>query len=120
MILIADDSEVILDIVKNTLVLNGFKNIIEAKDGQEALELAKKHIGKISLYILDVNMPRLDGISLIKELRSFDASTPIIMLTTEVEKSKIQKAKEFGATGWIIKPFDAEKFIQVISMLLKE
>lgn len=118
-ILIADDSEVILDIVKNTLILNKFENILEAKDGKEALEIAKKNQGKISLYVLDVNMPHLDGISLVKELRNFDKLTPIVMLTTEVEKEKIQRAKEYGATGWIVKPFDAEKFIQIVKMFLE-
>ncbi|MFN3603120.1 MAG: response regulator [Leptonema sp. (in: bacteria)] len=118
-ILLADDSEVILDIVKNSLILHNYKNILEAHDGQEALEISKKNQGNISLYVLDVNMPRMDGISLVKEIRAFDANTPIVMLTTEVEKAKIEKAKEYGATGWIIKPFNSDKFIQIVKMLLE-
>ncbi|MCS7204719.1 MAG: response regulator [Leptospiraceae bacterium] len=119
-ILLADDSEIILDIVKKTLTMY-FKDysILEAKDGKDALEKAKTYKDDIRLYVLDVNMPHIDGISLIKHIRSFDKETPILMLTTEVEKAKIEKAKEYGATGWIVKPFEGEKFIQIVKMLLE-
>lgn len=119
-IFIADDSEIILDIVKKTLLLH-LKDIsiIEAKDGKEALEKIKRYHPEIHMYILDVNMPYLDGISLIKEIRKFNSTTPILMLTTEVEKEKIQRAKEYGATGWIVKPFDADKFIEIVKTFLE-
>ena len=65
-------------------------------------------------------MPRMDGITLVGEVRKIDSSAPIIMLTTETDKSKMVQAKNLGATGWIIKPFDSEKFIKVVEMFLKK
>jgi len=66
-----------------------------------------------------VNMPRMDGITLVGELRKLGTQVPIIMLTTETEKAKMVQAKELGATGWIIKPFHAEKFLDVVRMFVR-
>ncbi|MCX7788991.1 MAG: response regulator [Spirochaetes bacterium] len=118
-ILIADDSDVIRSIVEQTLRLNKYENILKAIDGQDALEKAKANQGNIALYVLDVNMPRMDGITLVKELRKFDSTTPIIMLTTETDKSKMLVARDHGATGWIIKPFQGEKFMKIVEMYVK-
>ncbi len=82
----------------------------------EAVKAAPKSFG---LFVLDVNMPRMDGITLVGELRKLGTSTPIIMLTTETEKSKMVQAKELGATGWIIKPFNGEKFLEVVRMFIR-
>ncbi len=117
-ICIVDDSEVVRSIVKKALTLYDFTEIIEAVDGLDGLDKIKKNYVDIDLYVLDVNMPGMDGISLISEIRVLDTTTPIIMLTTETDKSKMIQAKTKGATGWIIKPFDADKFIKVIKMLL--
>jgi two-component system chemotaxis response regulator CheY len=118
-ILIVDDSEVIVEVVKKTLQMYGYEEIVSASNGVEALEVAKNNKGGIALYVFDVNMPRMDGLTLVKEVRTFDTTTPIIMLTTETDKEKMKTAKEYGATGWIIKPFDGEKFIKVVQMYLK-
>jgi len=118
-ILIADDSDVIRSIVEQTLRLYHYEHIITAIDGQDALEKARTHKNEIALYVFDVNMPKMDGISLVKEVRSFDSSTPIIMLTTETDKAKMMTARDNGATGWIIKPFQGDKFIRVVEMYLK-
>jgi len=118
-ILIADDSDVIRSIVEQTLRLYHYDSIITAIDGQDALEKARAHKNEIALYVFDVNMPKMDGISLVKEVRAFDASTPIIMLTTETDKAKMMTARDNGATGWIIKPFQGDKFIRVVEMYLK-
>ncbi|MDH7554315.1 MAG: response regulator [Spirochaetota bacterium] len=115
-IVLVDDSDVILDIVSQALKMYGYEDILRAKDGQEGLQVIKQNQGNIALCIFDVNMPKMDGISLVKEVRKFDNTTPIIMLTTETDKSKIITAKEYGATGWIVKPFEAEKFIKVVEM----
>lgn len=115
-IVLVDDSDVILDIVSQALKMYGYEDILRAKDGQEGLQVIKQNQGNIALCIFDVNMPKMDGISLVKEVRKFDSTTPIIMLTTETDKSKIITAKEYGATGWIVKPFEAEKFIKVVEM----
>jgi two-component system chemotaxis response regulator CheY len=118
-ILIADDSDVIRSIVEQTLRLHKYEQILKAFDGEDALQKAKEHKGNIALYVLDVNMPRMDGITLVKELRKFDTTTPIIMLTTETDKSKMLTARDYGATGWIIKPFQGEKFIKIVEMYVK-
>ena len=118
-ILIVDDSEVVLNIVSQTLKSNNYNDILTAKDGVEALEILKKNDWQISLYVLDVNMPNMDGLTLLQEIRENDKITPIIMLTTETDKDKIMNARKIGATGWIIKPFEADKFIKIVDMYLK-
>lgn len=118
-IMLVDDSDVIRNIVAHTLGMHSYKNVIMARDGLEALEIIKKESGNICMYILDVNMPKMDGLTLLQEIRKIDKTHPIIMLTTETDKEKINKAKDLGATGWIIKPFDSEKFIKVIDMYLR-
>ena len=119
-IMLVDDSEVIQTIVKNTLSFNNYKNILTANNGKEALEIIKKNHNDIVMYILDVNMPEMDGLTLLSEIRKIDKNVTIIMLTTESDKKKIMQAKEIGATGWIIKPFDPEKFIQIVNMYMKD
>jgi len=119
-ILIVDDSTVVRTVVKQALEMAGHTNILEAVDGVEALTVAKAESGTIGLYVLDVNMPNMDGITLVSELRKFDKAAPIVMLTTETDKGKMVHAKELGATGWIVKPFDAEKFIGVVKLFMKK
>lgn len=119
-IFIVDDSSVVRSVVKKSLELYGYNEVIEAEDGVDAMEKIRSEYQNIELYVLDVNMPRMDGITLIGEIRKLDSTTPVVMLTTESDKSKMMKAKGLGATGWIIKPFDAEKFIKVVEMFLKK
>jgi two-component system chemotaxis response regulator CheY len=100
-----------------TLKGAGF-DILEAGDGVEALEVAKGK--KLSLVITDVNMPRMDGITLVQRLRALPEFkfTPILVLTTESDASMKQKGKEAGATGWIVKPFSPEKLLDVVNKVL--
>jgi len=118
-ILIVDDSDVVRTVVRQALTLGGYAEVSEAVDGQDALDLVKTAPQAFGLFVLDVNMPRMDGITLIGELRTLGVKAPIIMLTTETEKSKMVQAKTLGATGWIIKPFNAEKFLEVVRMFVK-
>ncbi len=118
-IVVVDDSDVIRSIVEQTLRLHKYDEIVSAVDGQDGLEKIKANLGNIALLVFDVNMPKLDGISLVQEVRKLDSVTPIIMLTTETDKAKMLTAKDFGATGWIVKPFDGDKFIKVVEMYLK-
>lgn len=118
-IMVVDDSDVIREVVKRTLTIKNYSNIIEARNGVDALNIIKEKINQICLFIFDVNMPEMDGLQLLEEVRKINKTIPIIMLTTETDKDKIKKAKELGATGWIIKPFDGDKFIKVIDMYLK-
>jgi len=119
-ICIVDDSNVVRNLVKKALEMHGYSDFVEASDGVDALEKIRGKQQDIGLYVLDVNMPNMDGITLVQEIRKINGETPIIMLTTETDKAKMTKAKELGATGWIIKPFETEKFISVIDMFLKK
>lgn len=116
-ILAVDDSTSMRQMV--TFILRGAGyDVVEAVDGEEALETAKGR--QVSLVLTDVNMPNLDGIALIRELRSLPdyKFTPIIMLTTEAGEEKKRQGKAAGATGWIVKPFDPEKLVAVIKKVL--
>lgn len=119
-IMIVDDSSVSRGVVRTALAISGHREVIEAPDGEEGLALAKENWKEIGLYILDVNMPKMDGLSLLSEIRKFDKNNPVIMLTTETEKEKIDKARTMGATGWIVKPFDAQKLIGAVNLVLKK
>lgn len=114
LILTVDDSKTMRDMVSFTLKGAGF-DVLEAIDGQDALD---KVPGKrIDVVITDINMPNMDGITLVKELRgqSDFKSTPILMLTTESDDGKRNEGRAAGATGWIVKPFDPEKLLQVVN-----
>ena len=116
-ILTVDDSVSIRQMVKFTLTKEGY-NVIEASDGKDAL--TKVTGNKIDMVVTDLNMPNMDGITLIKELRAKSdfRFTPIIMLTTESQDTKKQEGKAAGATGWIVKPFQPEQLITVTKKVL--
>ena len=84
----------------------------------DALEKIEATSPQVDLFILDINMPRMDGLELLEKLKKIYPKIPVIMLTTETDKAKMARAKELGATGWIIKPFDAEKLVKVIKMVV--
>lgn len=113
-ILTVDDSRTIREMVSFTLKGAGF-NVIEAHDGKHALEVIANS-SKIDLVITDINMPNMDGITLVRNLRANDnfKMTPILVLTTEGDESKKNEGRSAGATGWIVKPFNPEKLLQVI------
>ncbi len=118
-ILIADDSESIRVVVGLALREAGF-TVIVAKDGKDALDLLKQN-EQVSLIISDLNMPILDGILFLKEVRKLDKFKylPFLILTTESQDSKKTEAKNAGATGWIIKPFVKEKLIAVVNKVIR-
>ena len=115
-ILIVDDSTAIRNILKTALF--GDYDILEAENGQDALSKAKNN--KIDLFLLDVNMPVMDGITLVTHLRKITEyeKTPIIMLTTESRDEKKKQGKDAGASGWILKPCDPEKLLGTINKLI--
>ena len=115
-ILTVDDSATVRQMVSFTLKTAGF-DVIEAKDGQDALD----KLGPApAMVITDLNMPRLDGIGLIKGLRAHPNAkfVPIVVLTTESETAKKQQARTAGATAWIVKPFRPEQLLAVIQKVL--
>lgn len=116
--LIVDDSASMRQMVSFTLQSHGF-NTTEACDGCDALKQAQ---GKsFNLVVTDVNMPNMDGITLIKELRGIESFrfTPILMLTTESQDSKKMEGKQAGATGWMVKPFNPDQLMQVVSKVVR-
>lgn len=116
-ILAVDDSTSMRQMVSFTLKGAGY-DVVEAVDGQDALNIAKTK--KVSLVITDVNMPNMDGISLIRALRGLPdyKFTPMLMLTTESGENKKQEGKAAGATGWIVKPFNPEQLLNTIKKVL--
>ena len=116
-ILAVDDSASMRQMVSFTLKGAGH-DVVEAVDGVDALAKAKGTT--FDLVISDVNMPNMDGITLIKELRSLPAFkfTPMLMLTTESTGDKKQQGKAAGATGWIVKPFNPDQLLATIGKVL--
>lgn len=116
-ILIADDSASMRQMVEFTLKEAGHQ-VVAAEDGLAALNLAKGMTA--DLVITDINMPNMDGITLIKELRALPAFkfTPILTLTTESTTEKKLEGKNAGATGWIVKPFNPEKLLTTVNKVL--
>ncbi len=115
-ILTVDDSSSIRHIIKSCLGNVGY-SVSEATDGLNALNKVKT--ATFDLLIVDVNMPKMDGIAFVKEVRKIDnyKDTPILMLTTEDQREKKNQGKDAGATGWLIKPFNPDDFIKVIDRL---
>jgi two-component system chemotaxis response regulator CheY len=116
-ILCADDSASIRQMVSFTLKSAGYEPVM-AQDGRDALAKAAER--RFAMVITDLNMPGLDGIELIRQLRAKPAyqGVPIVMLTTESEEAKKQAGRQAGAVGWIVKPFDQAKLVAVVKKLL--
>lgn len=116
-ILAVDDSASIRQMVSFTLKSAGY-DVVEAVDGMDGLEKAKAK--SVNLVLTDQNMPRMDGLTLIKSLRGLSqyASTPILMLTTESSDAMKSQGRAAGATGWLVKPFDPQKLIEVVRKVI--
>jgi two-component system chemotaxis response regulator CheY len=116
-ILAVDDSAAMRQMVGITLAGAGHQ-VEQAIDGCQALEIAEKQ--KFDLVITDVNMPNMDGITLVRELRTLAAYkfTPMLVLTTEASPDKKMQGKQAGATGWLVKPFNPEKLLATIAKVL--
>ncbi len=120
-IMVIDDSPTIRISVELALKQLGFM-IKQAENGQDALDKIssiKSSGDEVVLCLSDINMPILNGIEFISEFRKDDKFTPVIVLTTEAEKEIIQKGRDVGASGWIIKPFQVDDLISVVKRFLK-
>ena len=115
--LIVDDSVSMRQMVSFTLQQSGFA-VLEGGNGKEALSTLGA--GRVDIVITDLNMPEMDGITFIRELRTRPNAkfTPVLMLTTESQDSKKAEGKAAGATGWIVKPFNPEKLLAVVGKLV--
>ncbi|MBF0147016.1 MAG: response regulator [Magnetococcales bacterium] len=116
-IMTVDDSSSVRQMVGLTLKGAGY-DVVEAVDGQDAL--TKLKASPVDMVVTDLNMPNMDGITLIKELRALPAFKfiPIVMLTTESQAGRKQEGKSAGATGWIVKPFKPPQLLEVIKKVL--
>ena len=116
-ILAVDDSASIRQMVAFTLKSSGYE-VVEAIDGMDGLEKAKSKT--FNLILTDQNMPRMDGLNLIKNLRAMAQykTTPILMLTTESSDAMKAQGKAAGATGWLVKPFDPQKLVDVVKKVI--
>ncbi|MEY2687888.1 MAG: hypothetical protein RL375_2086 [Pseudomonadota bacterium] len=117
-ILAVDDSASMRQMVSFTLKSAGY-SVVEAVDGQDAWEKAGSR--NFDLVLTDQNMPRMDGIGLTKKLRESPQfkATPILILTTESSDQMKQAGRSAGATGWLVKPFDPTKLIEVIKKVIR-
>jgi two-component system, chemotaxis family, chemotaxis protein CheY len=116
-ILTVDDSASIRQMVALTLKGAGY-GVVEAVDGEDGLAKAKS--SSVNLVLTDQNMPKMDGLTLIKSLRGMPQykSVPILMLTTESGDAMKSQGKAAGATGWLVKPFDPPKLLEVVKKVL--
>jgi two-component system chemotaxis response regulator CheY len=115
-IFLVDDSATMLLSLKSSLEISGFK-VETASDGEQALGKINKGL-KPDLIITDINMPKMDGIELIRNARKILRFTPILTLTTESQQAKRDEAKKLGATGWLVKPISGGDLIKVIKQVL--
>lgn len=117
-ILIVDDSESIREVISVGLKNHGYE-VFKGENGLDGLERLTQE-KEIDLIITDINMPLMDGISFLKEIRKQEKHrfTPVIILTTEWQETKKQEARAAGATAWVVKPFTSEKLVTVIKKVI--
>ena len=113
-VLTVDNSRTMRDMLKLALTTAGH-TVLQAEDGLHGVEVLNRSDG-VDVIITDINMPRMDGFGFIDHVRRDPRcrSTPILVLTTESEPAKKQRAKDSGATGWIVKPFDPVKLVAAV------
>ncbi|VAW28543.1 Chemotaxis regulator - transmits chemoreceptor signals to flagellar motor components CheY [hydrothermal vent metagenome] len=116
-LLIVDDSESIRELISSNLKDAGYK-VIKAVNGQDGLD---KLCAEVKLVVTDLNMPIMDGITMIKNIRKNPSykHMPIIMLTTESQLEKKNAAREAGATAWMVKPFEEDKLLGVVKKFVR-
>jgi two-component system chemotaxis response regulator CheY len=104
--------------VEVTLASAGHE-VIQAKDGRQALDFAGSQ--SVDLVITDVNMPEMDGLELVRQLRALPAykHTPMLVLTTEASSERKNEGRQAGATGWLVKPFNPERLLETVAKVLK-
>ena len=115
-VLTVDDSRTMRDMLALALGEAGF-TVVQAVDGEDGLAVLRAHAAEVDVIITDINMPRLDGYGFIDHVRAdpLHRGTPILVLTTESDPARKARAREAGATGWIVKPFDPAKLLAAVS-----
>jgi two-component system chemotaxis response regulator CheY len=121
-ILIADDSAVMRRINKNILIENKIKeeDLLEAEDGEQALAMAKEQ--DVEMFLVDWNMPKLDGLEFVKQVRSMEkyATVPVIMITSEAAKYMVIEAIKAGVTNYVVKPIKGYELWKKLSQYIKK
>ena len=112
-VLTVDDSRAMRDMLRHSLLAAGFR-VLQAEDGLHGLEVLETE--RPDVIVTDINMPRMDGVGFIEAVRRDETrrSMPVLVLTTEVDIEKKNRARAAGATGWIVKPFDPIKLVEAI------
>lgn len=120
-ILIVDDSSTMRKIIKKTVMQAGVEDTVEAEDGIDALQKIKEHNCAFDLIMLDINMPRVDGLTTLKQLKSMEDTKgiPVIMCTSEAEKEMVLECIKSGASDYVVKPFNKDLIAEKISKLVK-
>jgi len=114
-ILFVEDEEDLIEIITDTLTkINA--NFLTAKNGKEALEIFEKE-SDIDVIVTDINMPVMNGILMIEELRNNNNDIPIIVMSAHTESDYIERAKELGVDNYLLKPFDFIKFIDIVTTM---
>lgn len=116
-ILVVDDSTSLRQIIVMTLQRAGYETI-EAQDGVDGL--AKLQASRVNLILTDVNMPNMDGITFVREVRKSSTArfVPIVILTTETQPEKMKEGQEAGAKAWLTKPFQPDQLLMVVSKVI--
>ncbi|MEA3315579.1 MAG: response regulator [Campylobacterota bacterium] len=119
-LLIVDDSTMLRDMLSYALIEGGYNDVVEAVDGLDGLNKVKEI--QFDLIISDINMPNMDGLTFVKEVRKLSqySKVPILVLTTERSDEMKLKGKDVGATGWIIKPFVPEQLLKAVNIVLSK
>ena len=116
-VMTVDDSASVRMMIKYSLQRAGY-DVLEAMDGVDALEKLAGNV--IHAMVVDVNMPRMDGIEFVKNVRAIPdhRKTPVLMLTTEQAKSRVEEGRSAGANGWMVKPFSSEELIHILRKVM--
>ena len=119
-LLIVDDSTMLRDMLSYALNEGGYNDVTEAIDGVDGLDKSK--MTTYDLIITDINMPNMDGLTLVEELRKLPQylKKPILVLTTERSDEMKSKGKAAGATGWIVKPFVPDQLLKAVNIVLSK
>ncbi len=117
-ILLVDDSKTMRNIQKRSLQTMGEVDFAEAGDGVEALSVIQANPGGFTAILVDWNMPNMDGITLVGRIRESDKTTPLIMVTTEAEKTRVIEAIKAGVNNYVIKPFTQDALVDKVRQTL--
>jgi two-component system chemotaxis response regulator CheY len=117
-VLLVDDNSLIRDVLRIILRSDGYKTIVEASNGQQAIAQCKKH--NPGLVLLDINMPKMDGLQALKAIRNEFPTTKVLMVSAESTMDKVLEAISLGASGFVVKPLNQANVLDSIGMALKK